>query len=92
MERNERFEVESPEQPDVPSEYEFLLDAFWSLNNGRSSNGFSLNPVSWLEQEAWQRGTGNVLTNDETRIIMSLFGVHDSEMEECRPKEGGESE
>lgn len=76
----------TPDEPDIPSSVQFLEDAFWALNSGRSSSGFSLNPVSWLELEAWQRGTGNFLSAAEAEIVMRLFGVYDASVEENRPK------
>ena len=81
-----RFDQVVPDAPDIPDEFDFLWGVFWDINNNRSSNGFSLNPVSWLELEAWQRGTVEYLTRDEARIIMALFRVHDRAMTESTPK------
>lgn len=76
----------TPDQPDVPDELLFLLDAFWSLNRSRIHNGVSLQPVQWIEFEAWQRGAGTVLTHDERKIVMDLFPVLDDAIEAERPR------
>ena len=81
-----RFGWDTPDSPELPIELDYLLQAFWSLNNRRTNNGFGLNPVQWVEMEAWQRGTGDFLTNDEAGILMSLFTVFDVSVEENSPK------
>jgi len=57
---------------------QFIYEAFWQINTRRTHNGVSLQPVHYQEFEAWQRGTGNVLTHDERKIVFELFDVFDS--------------
>ena len=76
----------TPEPPEVPDEFDHMIEAFWSLNRSRSHNGFSLQPVQWTEFEAWQRGTGTLLTHDERKIIMQLFTVLDNAIDDDKPK------
>ncbi|MCY0150878.1 hypothetical protein OEG84_25060 [Hoeflea sp. G2-23] len=85
------MEHKTPEQPEVPDECQFLLDAFWSLNGTRIHNGMTLQPVQWAEFEAWQRGTGNILTHDERKIVMDLFPVLDEAIDAERPKPESET-
>lgn len=89
----ERFGMahKTPEVPDVPEEIQWLLEAFWSLNRSRIHNGMSLQPVQWTEFEAWQRGTGTLLTHDERRIVMDLFPVLDDAIDAERPKPEGDT-
>ena len=76
-----------PEPLEIDTNYNYILEHFWDIQNLRSSNGYSLNPVSWLEVEAWQRGTGNLLTNDEAKIIMGLFRVFDEAYKDIQTKD-----
>lgn len=76
----------TPEPPEVPEEYFPLIEVFWSLNRSRTHNGYTLQPMQWLEFEAWQRGTGTLLTHDERKIIMQLFPVLDGAIDDDKPK------
>lgn len=86
LERNERVGHEGPPEPEIPDEFAFLLEAFWDLNQRRQSNGYELQPIQWLEYEAWERGTGNLLTHDERLIVMRLPTIFDQAVIDNRPK------
>jgi hypothetical protein len=77
----------TPEPLGVPQELDHIVEAFWSLNRSRIHNGYSMQPLQWVEFEAWQRGTGTVLTHDERKIIMQLFPVLDNAIEDDKPKD-----
>ncbi len=62
--------------PDFPDEYTFAWEAFFDLNQCRSSNGFGVNPISYTEIDAYTRLTGKVLLPYEINginIIDSCF-------------------
>lgn len=86
LEMYKRIGKDLPQEPEIPDEIIHILNAFWGVNNLRQSNGFSLNPVRYSDLEDWQRGTGNLLTNDEIKIVMRLFSVFDEVAAEMQPK------
>lgn len=56
----------------VPSCYIHIWEWFLELNRCRSSNGFGLNSISFLEIDAWSRLTGNKPKPFELRAIQEL--------------------
>ena len=57
------------EIPPIPEEYEYAWGCFNDLQATRSSNGFSSNPISFLEMDAYIRLSGRVLLPHEVRAI-----------------------
>lgn len=55
--------------PDLPEEYTFAWNAFHELNGSRGSNGFGVNPITYLEIDAYVRLTGKVLLPYEINAI-----------------------
>jgi hypothetical protein len=53
----------------MPEEYSFAWSSFFDLQSTRSSNGFSANPISYLEMQAYLHLTGRVLLPYEIRAI-----------------------
>jgi hypothetical protein len=43
---------------DLPESLAYIWDDFIELNSARTSNGYSMNPLTFLEIDAWQRLTG----------------------------------
>lgn len=89
-ERNESFEVESPEV-DVPEIGMFLWNWFWELRES-SAPGFSgPSPISNQELVAWVSLTGNVVRREELKVLKSMSSRYcseiDKESEEIRARE-----
>lgn len=55
-----------PEPPKVPYGSDYVWDLFWNLREGVGGNGFSPNPISYQELDAYSRLMG---------IRLSLFMV-----------------
>ena len=75
MEVNRRSSARLPaieREPPFPMHDAYLFQIFHDLNAARSHNGFSYNPVSYLELDAYQRLTGRVLTPWVVRMLMQM--------------------
>lgn len=57
---------------DIPQAGRHLWDWFWELHQGRGSNGFSPNPISWTELDAWARRFGLDLNPFELCALKSM--------------------
>ncbi len=78
LESVERQTGVTPEQLEpvpFPETLEFIWRDFHELNNGRTSNGYTLNPISYTELDAWNRLTNKAVTAQEIDIIKQLDGV-----------------
>lgn len=53
----------------MPEEFTFAWGSFIDLQATRGSNGFSSNPITYLEIEAYMRLSGRVLLPYEIRAI-----------------------
>lgn len=58
-----------------PQILEFVWCDFLELNDARTSNGYSMNPVSFTELDAWNRLVKKDITAQEISIIKQLDGV-----------------
>ena len=58
-----------------PETLEFIWRDFHELNNDRTSNGYTLNPISYTELDAWSRLTNKAVTAQEIDIIKQLDAV-----------------
>ena len=58
-----------------PETLEFIWRDFLELNDARTSNGYSLNPLSYTEIDAWKRLMNKTVTAQEIIIIKQLDGV-----------------
>lgn len=56
----------------MPETMEFIWLDFLELNNARTSNGYTLNPISYQELYAWTQLTGKRLKAHEIGIIKML--------------------
>jgi hypothetical protein len=66
----QRQELEARlDMPPMPEEFTFAWGSFFDLQATRSSNGFSHNPLSYIEIEAYIRLSGRVLLPYEIRAI-----------------------
>jgi len=70
--RNERFDVDTPEAPVLDPDFDYLMDWFWELHQGRSMGMGDGEPLSFTEIEAWVRLTGTVIRREEVRILMTI--------------------
>jgi hypothetical protein len=52
-----------------------LWNAFVELHEGRGSNGYGSNPISWQDLAAWQSISGVTLTAWEVSVIRALDAV-----------------
>ena len=55
--------------PPCPLAAEHLWPIFLELHSARSSNGFGLNPLSFVELDAYQRVTGIELLPEEVSLL-----------------------
>lgn len=55
-----------------PGGADYLWRWFLELHGGRTSNGFGVNPIGWLELDAWSRLTGRRLAGWEVQAIRDL--------------------
>ena len=68
--RQQREELEARLNiPSMPEEFTFAWGSFFDLQATRGSNGFSPNPLTYLEIEAYIRLSGRVLLPYEIRAI-----------------------
>ncbi len=65
-------ELECQEIPDC---VHYLWVWFWELNDSRTSNGFGMNPVSYLEIQAWNELSMNWIHPWETKTIKKMDAV-----------------
>ena len=62
--------------PPIPEEYEYAWACFSDLQMTRGSNGFSANPISFLEIDAYIRLSGRVLLPHEIRAIKLIDSAY----------------
>jgi hypothetical protein len=68
--KQQRLEIEARlDLPPMPEEFTFAWGSFVDLQSTRGSNGFSSNPITYLEIEAYIRLSGRVLLPHEIRAI-----------------------
>lgn len=58
-----------------PETLEYLWRDFIELNNARTSNGYTLNPISFIEIDAWNRLMNKRVTAQEISILKQLDAV-----------------
>ena len=58
--------------PELPEAGEFVWQWFWEIDAARSNNGYTFQPLSFREIEAWARLTGITLIPDEVRILRAM--------------------
>ena len=56
----------------IPSALIYLWNVFLELHSTRTSNGFGINRISYLEMKAWESLTGISLDPWELEVIVSL--------------------
>jgi hypothetical protein len=59
----------------IPPTLEYLWLDFLELNDARTSNGYSMNPITFTELDAWNRLARKRITAQEISIIKQLDGV-----------------
>ena len=64
--------IELVEEPQIPECLDYVWQWFIELNRTRSSNGFSMNPISYSEIDSWARVTGTPINPFEVQLIKDL--------------------
>ena len=59
----------------LPATLEYIWHYFFELNDARTSNGYTMNPISFTELDAWNRLAKKDITTQEISIIKQLDGV-----------------
>jgi len=54
----------------------YLLTVFYELHSARSHNGFSYNPISYAELDAYQRLTGRELSRWDVRMLKQIDHIY----------------
>ena len=75
LQRNTGITPEQLEPVPFPETLEFIWRDFHELNNGRTSNGYTLNPISYTELDAWNRLMNKQVTAQEISIMKQLDAV-----------------
>ena len=68
------------EEPEIPPAGFHILEWFWTLDAGRSSNGFGVNPISYPDILAWAALSGAEPEPSEVAAIKALDMAMLSEM------------
>lgn len=63
---------ELEELPELPPEYQYIWEWFWQLAQGRGSNGFGLNPLSYLEIASWAQLNAVELLPWEAKALRTI--------------------
>ena len=58
-----------------PEALEYIWRDFLELNDARTSNGYTLNPISYSELDAWNRLTNKQATTQDIGVIKMLDTV-----------------
>ena len=91
-ERNEAFELDSPEA-EVPEAGYALWDWFWDLRSAQAPGFSGPAPLSNLEILAWVQLTGNLLRREEIAVLKAMDGRYcqavEEEAEAIRTREMG---
>lgn len=53
VEKQKGKPIEELECQEIPDYVQYLWNWFWEINETRSSNGFGMNPLTFLEIQAW---------------------------------------
>lgn len=89
-ERNESFEIDSPEV-EVPENGYFLWEWFWELRESTAPGFSGSAPVTNQELAAWVGITGNIVRREEVRVLKSMNSRYcaeiDKESEAIRERE-----
>ena len=78
LESEERQPGVTPEQLEpvpFPETLEYVWRDFLELNDARTSNGYTVNPISYLELDAWNRLMNKQVTAQEISIMKQLDSV-----------------
>jgi len=75
IERQTGVKPEQLESLPFPETLEFNWLDFLELNRARTSNGYTANPISYTELDAWNRLTNKNITAQEINIIKQLDDV-----------------
>jgi hypothetical protein len=71
--------------PDLPADMVYLWNAFCRLSARRGSNGFSVNPITWPDIDAFARHSKINLAPWEIRILEDLDDLYRSA--QAKPKD-----
>ncbi|NIA10012.1 MAG: hypothetical protein GWP10_09860 [Nitrospiraceae bacterium] len=77
---------------EIPDCVKYLWEWFWEINESRSSNGFGLNPISYLEIQAWNNLTMNqvhpweVIAIKKMDVVFRAFYAEDSKEKPSKGK------
>lgn len=85
-----RIGLEVPSQPKLNPAFKHVEIAFWSINNERTHNGYSLQSINSAQLEAWQRVNHYFLTNDEITVIQNLADAHDRVIQDITEKDNSD--
>lgn len=59
-------------EPVYSSQHSYLFSIFYELHAARSHNGFSYNPISYAELDAYQRLTARDLSSWDVRMLKQI--------------------
>lgn len=59
----------------LPDTLEYIWRDFLELNDARTSNGMSINPISYTEIDAWKRLMNKQVTAQDIELIKRLDAV-----------------
>lgn len=68
-ERNSRFRIETPEEPEIPDVVAHVWDYFHELSNRRQSGPEAL---THSEVQSWSTLTGTPVSNDEVSMLLAM--------------------
>ena len=73
-ERNKRYDMAelSPEEIIPRPGWEHLWEWFWHLDGQREQGANGPNPLNYLQLDAWQRLTGEIVRREEIQILMAM--------------------
>ena len=70
--RNERFNHETDDAPDIPEAVGHILEWFWQISEGRSTGINGNDRLTCTEISAWSQFTGNIIMPEEFDMIRAM--------------------
>lgn len=71
---------------EIPDCVDYLWEWFGELNMSRSSNGFGVNPISYLEIQSWNELNTNMIRPWEVKTLKKMDAIFLEFHGECNKK------
>lgn len=72
LKRGQRLPAGVELEPPLPEALAYLMEWFDELSRARTSSGFGLNPITYMEMDAWARLTDRRITPFDAKMLKDI--------------------